>query len=200
MVGLAQRKPIQRLAESPSCNDDSRGADSILDRRAESDEKNRIEATMTKQARKHAIGLAGEFLVAGELLRRGVAASVTYGNAKKADVIAIHEGKHIVLEIKSTSEDKWVLGGSLPDTSAKLWVLVYLSSDETQSPEYFVVASHELRELLLPEHERFMQRHREKHGKEFAGAGVVSIRRELLTAAHGAAWHKVKRAVGLEAD
>ena len=40
---------------------------------------------MSDQARKHVLGLAGEFLVAGEILRRGITA-VTYGNAKKADV------------------------------------------------------------------------------------------------------------------
>jgi Holliday junction resolvase len=68
---------------------------------------------MSNQSRKHTIGLAGEFLVAGELLRRGIMAAVTYGNAKQADVVAIHESRATSLEVKSTSESKWVLGGSL---------------------------------------------------------------------------------------
>ncbi len=37
---------------------------------------------MSKQSRKHLIGFAGEFLVAGDLLRLGVMAALTYGNAK----------------------------------------------------------------------------------------------------------------------
>jgi len=45
------------------------------------------------QARKHAIGMAGEFFVTAELLRRGLLASVSYGNAKKADVVALSKGK-----------------------------------------------------------------------------------------------------------
>ena len=48
---------------------------------------------MSKQSTKHKLGLSGEFLVAGELLRRGITAAVTYGNAKKADVIAVRGDK-----------------------------------------------------------------------------------------------------------
>jgi hypothetical protein len=43
----------------------------------------------SNQKRKYMLGLSGEFLVAGELLRREISAAVTYGNAKKADVIAV---------------------------------------------------------------------------------------------------------------
>ena len=43
---------------------------------------------MKSQQRKYNLSLAGDFFVAAELQRRGVMASVTYGNAKKADVVA----------------------------------------------------------------------------------------------------------------
>jgi hypothetical protein len=43
---------------------------------------------MSKQAQKYHLSLAGEFFVAAELQRRGVAAAVTYDNAKNADVVA----------------------------------------------------------------------------------------------------------------
>ncbi|MGD9583508.1 MAG: hypothetical protein AB7V26_07540 [Lysobacterales bacterium] len=85
---------------------------------------------MSKQARKHTTGLAGEFLVAGELLRRGIMAAVTYGNAKKADVIAVNGAKAASIEVKSTSQTKWVLGGQLPAESSNIWVLVHLPEDE----------------------------------------------------------------------
>ena len=152
---------------------------------------------MTKQDRKHTIGLAGEFLVAGELLRRGVMAAVTYGNAKKADVVAFHAGQSTLLEVKSTSDVKWVLGGVLPQAEANLWVLVYLPPTLAQSPEYFIVSSTELRELVLPKHGLYMARYLAKHGKEYSGKGVVSIERRLLGSQHLGAWHKVTQALGI---
>ena len=59
-----------------------------------------------KQAQKHMLGLAGEFLVAGELLRRNITAAVSYGNAKKADVVAMLGRSAIWLEVKTTREPK----------------------------------------------------------------------------------------------
>lgn len=116
---------------------------------------------MSKQSRKHTIGLAGEFLVAGELLRRGIMAAVTYGNAKKADVIAINGATAVSLEVKSTSQSKWVLGGELPADNSNIWVLVHLPENEIESPEYFVLISAELRKLLLSQHEAYNIKYRE---------------------------------------
>lgn len=123
----------------------------------------------TKQARKHSIGMAGEFLVAGELLRRGVMAAVTYGHAKKADVLVVHEGLAVTLEVKTTSELKWVLGGSVPDNTGHLWVLVYLPPDTSLAPEYFVLTAAELHAILWPQHLAYLDRFLAKHGKAFEG-------------------------------
>ena len=62
------------------------------------------------QSEKHRLGLTGEYLVAGELLRRGIDAAITYGNAKKADVVAFSEERLLRIEVKTTSQIKWVLG------------------------------------------------------------------------------------------
>ena len=152
---------------------------------------------MSKQSRKHTTGLAGEFLVAGELLRRGIMAAVTYGNAKKADVIAINGAKAASLEVKSTSQPKWVLGGELPANNSNIWVLVHLPQDENASPEYFVLTSAELRGLVLPHHEAYNAKYRATHGKEFSGKGVVSIQRKLLDDSHLGAWGKVHAALSI---
>ena len=152
---------------------------------------------MSKQSRKHTTGLAGEFLVAGELLRRGIMAAVTYGNAKKADVIAINGATAASLEVKSTSQTTWVLGGELPADNSSIWVLVHLPQDETASPEYFVLTSAELRGLVLPQHEEYNKKYREKHGKEYSAKGVVSIQRKLLNDSHLGAWGKVRVALGI---
>lgn len=150
---------------------------------------------MSKSSQKLTTGLAGEFLVTGELLRRGIMATVTYGNAKKADVIAINGTKAASLEVKSTSQTKWVLGSKLPAEDSNLWILVYLPEIETISPEYFVLTSTELRNLVLPQHETFNNRYRERHGKEFSGRGVVSVERKLLDDTHLGAWMKIRNAL-----
>jgi hypothetical protein len=152
---------------------------------------------MSKQSRKHTTGLAGEFLVAGELLRRGIMAAVTYGNAKKADVIAINGTSAVSLEVKSTSQCKWVLGGELPADNLNIWVLVHLPENEIESPEYFILTSAELRKQLLPQHEAYNKKYREKHGKDFSSKGVVTIQRKLLADSCLGAWDKVLFALGL---
>jgi hypothetical protein len=149
------------------------------------------------QAQKHTTGMAGEFLVAGELLRRGIQAAVTYGNAKRSDVLACHEGRSLSLEVKSTSGSKWVLGGVVPAESDKLWVLVHLPSDATQPPSYFVLASAELRKAVLPRHDAYMNRYLSKHGKAYSSTGVVSVFRHEVQECHLGAWHKVLKALGV---
>lgn len=152
---------------------------------------------MGPQNRNYSIGLAGEFLVAGELLRRGIMAAVTYGNAKQADVVAVNGNKAAFLEVKSTPRTKWVLGNKLPEATKAIWVLVYLPSDSTQPPEYFVLTGAELRAIVQPEEDAFKARFRSKHGRDWDGKGVVSVQRKLIDDTHLGAWNKVARAVGL---
>jgi len=152
---------------------------------------------MSKQSYKHRTGLAGEFLVAGELLRRGIMAGVTYGNAKKADVIAVNDTKAVSLEVKSTSQTKWVIGSELPPDNPNIWVLVHLPESETASPEYFILTNAELRELLMPQHEKYHKKYFAKYGKQCTSKGVVSIKRELLNENHLGAWGKVSVALGI---
>jgi hypothetical protein len=65
---------------------------------------------MSTQLQKYHLSLAGEFFVAAELQRRGISAAVTYGYAKSADVVAFSMSgeKAVVIEVKSTSQLKWV--------------------------------------------------------------------------------------------
>jgi hypothetical protein len=147
-----------------------------------------------KQAQKHMLGLAGEFLVAGELLRRNITAAVTYGNAKKADVVAMNGPSAIWLEVKTTREPKWVVGGTLPESDDKLWVLVYLPNDDALSPEFFISKGSELCAILKPQDEEYRRRYKEKHGQESVGRGVVSVKRAEVEP-HKAAWHKVVEAL-----
>lgn len=88
---------------------------------------------MTKQSRKQHIGVAGEFFVAAQLQRLGLAASVTYGNAKRADLIVLSPNRTqaVVLEVKTSSIGRWPIGNRVPKPSDQLWVFVYLANNPT---------------------------------------------------------------------
>jgi hypothetical protein len=124
---------------------------------------------MTTQAQKYHLSLAGEFFVAAELQRRGVAAAVTYGNAKSADVVAFSASgeKAVVVEVKCTSQLRWVVGVALPPASDKPWVFVYLPTDQTQAPRYYLLTQLELRSILEPVDVEYRQKYKAKHGEEY---------------------------------
>jgi hypothetical protein len=135
---------------------------------------------MSKQEQKYHLSLAGEFFVAAELQRRGISAAVTYGNAKCADVVAFSMSgeRAVVIEVKSTSQSQWVVGGFTPVPSPKPWVFVYLPTEQSEGPSYYVVLQSELNEILTPLDVEYNRRFKEKHGVEYGDRrGVVNFTR-----------------------
>lgn len=53
-----------------------------------------------KRADGQVTGLAGEFFVAGELLKRGLQTSITFGNAKAIDIFAHSEGSGVTYTVQ----------------------------------------------------------------------------------------------------
>jgi hypothetical protein len=146
-----------------------------------------------KQQIKYCLGMAGEFYVAAELLRRGLMAAVTHGNAKKADVLALNGEKAVVVEVKSTTNLKWVLGNGLPADSMKPWVLVHFKPID-EVPEFYVLTSSELRGLLIPRDMEYRNSYLKRHGVEFSGVGVYSVKRsEVLL--YRNAWESIVSAL-----
>ncbi|MDO8716309.1 MAG: hypothetical protein Q7J73_05830 [Dehalococcoidales bacterium] len=102
--------------------------------------------------------LAGEFLVAGELARRGYPVSITMGNAKAIDIHADVKGQKdtIRIQVKATrSKTSWPIRND--DIEDDLYyVFVYLQTEnkikENTPPEYFIVHGKELnsRNLVRP--------------------------------------------------
>lgn len=92
--------------------------------------------------------LAGEFLVAGELSRRGYPVSITMGNAKSVDIYADSKKGVIRIDAKAgRSKSNW----PIKEDSVKedIWyIFVYLQTEnrikENKSPEYFVVSGKEI--------------------------------------------------------
>ena len=57
---------------------------------------------------KYHLAMAGEYFVAAQLQRLGLMASITYGNAKRADVIVFSESSDrvVVVEVKTTRKKR----------------------------------------------------------------------------------------------
>jgi len=139
--------------------------------------------TKKSQAMKYHLAMAGEYFVAAQLQRLQVFASVTYGNAKSADVIAFTKDSDrvVVIEVKTTQNPKWVVGGRIPEKSNKPWVFVSLNEDTEVSPEFFILTQEELHLLLAPLEKEYFRKYLEKHGVEYGDKpGVVNISRSML--------------------
>lgn len=148
---------------------------------------------MSKQKDKYHLAMSGEYYVAAELHRRGIAASVTYGNAKKADVIAMSEDgeRALVIEVKTTAQSKWVVGQYVPEPSERIWVFVYVPTEELSTPSFFVMTQSEIHAILHPITEEYNRRYREKYGVEYGDKpGVCSLKRDLITRSESA-WGKI---------
>lgn len=144
-----------------------------------------VKPQMTKQNDKYQLSIAGEFFVAAQLQRLGVSASVTYGNAKRADVVAVSRetGKAVAIEVKSSNKSRWPVGSRVPVSSRQPWVFVHFPTESHEPPEFFVLLQSDLHVLLEPAETSYMQRYREKHGKEYGEdkVGVAAAsRKEIL--------------------
>ena len=126
---------------------------------------------MKTQVEKYHTAMAGEFLVAAQLHRNGLMASVSYGNAKKADVIVSSPDSlsAVVIEVKTSPEGAWRVGNRTPQACNKPWVFVHLPAIPTEPPEFFVMTQKDVHEILMPLEERYLEEferiHGESHGK-----------------------------------
>jgi len=94
---------------------------------------------------KYFLNLAGEYRVCAELLRRGLFATITYGNKKGADIYVVGEEKKVaVVEVKASQSKKFVTGFYQKYKSPNVdhpdfWVLAAMS----ESRDRFFVLTHE---------------------------------------------------------
>ena len=100
---------------------------------------------------KYYLNLAGEYRVCAELLKRGIFATVTFGNMKGADIIAVGPNRRAaVVEVKASNSTRFVTGfyqkyktpnGEHPT----FWVLYSVRPDgETHTERFFVLSHDEL--------------------------------------------------------
>lgn len=124
---------------------------------------------MTKQAERYRLAMTGEFFVAAQLQRLGISATVTYGNAKRADVVAVNRetGRAVTIEVKSTNKSRWPVGNRVPLPSQQPWVFVHVPDDTAQAPQFFILLQNELHEILAPVEAEYWARYQAKHGRAY---------------------------------
>jgi hypothetical protein len=85
-------------------------------------------------------GLAGELFVAAELLKRGLQASVTFGNAKAIDLLAHNPrtGRTFPVQVKALRKPNFFLLGHESVKPGCVYVFVLLN-DPGQSVKYYIV-------------------------------------------------------------
>lgn len=150
---------------------------------------------MSSQSDKYSLAMAGEFFVAAQLQRLGAAASVTYGNAKRADVVAIGKvsGKAVTIEVKSSSAGRWPVGSRVPQPSQQPWVFVHLPKAPTEGPEYFVITQAQLHSVLAPLEQAYMAKYKQKHGADYGDKPGVAAATRAVLAPYKDAWDTILR-------
>ena len=99
------------------------------------------EVQVKKPVDKSLIGMAGEFLVAGQLLKRGYLASVTLGNAKAIDILVYNPNTDRNLNVQVKASQGQTGGFFLKKEDVHpthIYVFVILNKP-TEHEEYFVL-------------------------------------------------------------
>lgn len=106
------------------------------------------------QEEKHFLNLAGEYGVCAELAKRQIHSSLTYGNHKAADVIAINtDTKKVgVIEVKTTRSNRVVTGFFQKYITPKtqhpdFWVIVRI--DEDNLSHFYILTHDEMSKIQM---------------------------------------------------
>jgi hypothetical protein len=121
---------------------------------------------MTKLTKYH-LSLAGEYRVASELLKRGLNATVTFGNAKSADVIAYGGNRRAtVIEVKTSQQKNFVTSFynkyESPDHDhPDFWILMQVTQDrgEGHRDRFFILTHTELASIQAERNRAYRIRH-----------------------------------------
>jgi hypothetical protein len=115
--------------------------------------RNKLESTL--------VGVAGEYLVAGELSLRGYIASITLRNSRGIDIIASNPDgtKSASIQVKTNSkgESKWILNKKSETffSDNHYYVLVSLKAIG-ERPKYYIVPSRIVAEYIARNHSEWL--------------------------------------------
>ena len=138
-----------------------------------------------KRIEPYLLNLAGEYRVCSELSKRGVFATVTYGNRKGVDVYAIsdREERALKIEVKTSQRAAFVTsitqkGLARDPTAPDFWVLFQCrpNRDGGFTERFFVLSHAEICKIQGTRNKAYGDRYETTHGRQpdFA-AGVDNV-------------------------
>lgn len=101
---------------------------------------------------KHNTEISSEFIVEEELARTCINVTMTFGTTKSLDLLVEKEGKLISVQVKGLHQKKsiyWKLSLSKFGNLKAIYVLINLSADTLDSPEYFILTDIVVKEYLM---------------------------------------------------
>ena len=103
------------------------------------------------------VGIAGEYLVAGELSLRGFVAAITLRNTRGTDIITSTSdgGKSVSVQVKTNSTGKalWMVGKKSEDFASPSHFYVFVALHELlERPSYHIVPSQIVAERITTSH------------------------------------------------
>ncbi len=103
---------------------------------------------------KYHLNLAGEYRVCAELLKRGIFATVTFGNMKGCDVVAVGSNQRAAkVEVKTSQSTRFVTGfyqkyKTIDREHPTFWVLYSTRlSEQVFEDRFFILTHQELAEV-----------------------------------------------------
>lgn len=121
------------------------------------------------------LNLAGEYRICSELNKRGIFATVTYGNRKGVDVYAISESheRALKIEVKTSQRGNFVTSISqkyLADDlhAPDFWILFQIrpGNDATFAERFFVLSHQEICQAQAARNEAYAAKYFARHGKQ----------------------------------
>lgn len=106
-------------------------------------------------------GVAGEYLVAGELTLRGYIASITLRNTKGVDILCSNSNatKSVGIQVKTKrgSQRDWIMNEKADNFHAKNLFYIFVNLNDLQRPpEYFIVPSEVVAKYTSSTHVEYM--------------------------------------------
>jgi hypothetical protein len=122
------------------------------------------------------LNLAGEYRVCSELNKRGVFATVTYGNRKSVDLYAISDrhGHSLKIEVKSAQQNRFITNiaqKSLANDRAApdFWVLFQIRPDGNDKfkERFFILTHKEICAVQAARNRTYRKKFFKKHRRSF---------------------------------
>lgn len=129
---------------------------------------------MLEKLDKNLRGLTAEYLVAGEICKRGFIASLTRKNVKGIDILASNSdaSKSVGIQVKSTIYPRekypaWILNYKADDyKSDNLFYVFVLIKDNNERCDFYIVPSKDVADYTTSHHQAYLERGKSK-GKEY---------------------------------